>query len=197
LPTRSVLIDDAIFAQTPDSANVLLLANGCLCCAAGDDLVKTVLSLTRREVDRPRRVVIETSGLADPVSVLFRLVADPGLAGAVRVAGVVTTIDAVNGGFNLDGHPVALRQAAIADRRIVTKSDLVDPLSVAALTVRLTDLNPGSSIRVVSHGAMEATELFATSMFDPHSGSADPDAWMSVEAYRLHRAHGRRQPICR
>ena len=74
----AVGIDDAIFAQSVDAENVMLLANGCLCCTAGDDLAATVWSLARRP-DRPQRIVIETTGLADPAPVLQRLMGDPRL----------------------------------------------------------------------------------------------------------------------
>jgi G3E family GTPase len=189
----AVGIDDAIFAEDLEPENVLLLANGCLCCTAGDDLVKTVWSLVGRQGDRPSRVVIETTGLADPVPALLRLMADPRLNLITRLGGVIATVDAINGPNNLDGQRVALRQAAIADRRIVTKADLTDSLGVAALIERLTTLNPGSPVHVVSHGAIEAGELFDGALFDPFAGRADPDSWMRIEAFGGGPVHGRHQ----
>jgi G3E family GTPase len=141
----AVGIDDTIFAQSVDAENVLLLANGCLCCSAGDDLAATVWSLARRE-DRPQRIVIETTGLADPAPVLQRLMGDPRLAQSTRLDTVVATVDAVNGLGNLDEHPVAARQCAVADRRVITKSDLADPEDVGTLKERLKALNPGADI---------------------------------------------------
>ena len=121
----AVGIDDAIFAETVDASNVMLLANGCLCCTAGDDLVVTLRWLTQRS-PRPRRIVIETTGLADPMPVLLRLMTDTRLQGALSIQGIVATVDAVNGVRNLEDQPIAIRQAAVADLRIITKSDLVE-----------------------------------------------------------------------
>ena len=111
----AVGIDDAIFAQSLAADNVVLLANGCLCCTAGDDLSARVWSLARRADGRPRRIVIETTGLADPMPVLRRLMSDPRLTQATRLDAVVATIDAVNGLKNLDDHPVAV--APVCGRR--------------------------------------------------------------------------------
>src|SRR5262245_61271742 len=118
----AVGLDDAIFAETLDRRDIGLLANGCICCTPGDDLALMLLRLTRLTENRPRRIVIETTGLADPVPLLHKLMGHPRLRNAIRLDAVVSTVDAVNGLRNLDDQPVALNQAAIADRRIITKS---------------------------------------------------------------------------
>ena len=183
----AVGIDDAIFAQSVDAENVLLLANGCLCCTAGDDLAATIWSLARR-ADRPRRIVIETTGLADPAPVLQRLMGDPRLAQSTRLDTVVTTIDAVNGSGNLDDHPIAARQCAVADRRVITKSDLAVPDDVETLKERLQALNPGTDILQVDQGRIDADDLFGASLYDSKAGRADIDRWLNLDA---HRADGR------
>ena len=173
-------IDDAVFADAIGADNVRLLANGCLCCTAGDDLVKTVWALTRREEDRPRRIVVETTGLADPVPLLHRLMADPRLRLSTRLDAIIATVDAVNGLRNLDDQGVALRQAAVADRRLVTKTDLAEPGAVEALEDRLRALNPGAPVRRVSFGAIDANELFGASLFDHETGRADIGRWLGL-----------------
>ncbi|MGH6922744.1 MAG: CobW family GTP-binding protein [Propylenella sp.] len=177
-------IDDAIFADAIGSDDVALLANGCLCCAAGDDLARTVWSLTRREPAPPRRIVIETSGLADPAPALARLIADPRLRQSTRLDSLVVTIDAVNGMRNLDEQPIAMRQCAVADRRVVTKTDLAGPEAAAALAERLFALNPGASVTQANFGAVEAEALFGAALFDADSGRADLDRWLGLDRYR-------------
>jgi G3E family GTPase len=179
----AVGIDDAVFAQSLDTRDVFLLANGCLCCAASDDLASIVWALIRRP-DRPRRIVIETSGLADPAPALRRLMGDPRLRQATRLDGLVATIDAVNGLGNLDDQPVAARQCAVADRRLITKTDLVDEAQIAALSARLRILNPGAPIEVVNHGAIDANKLFGASLYNAKTGRADVDRWLNLEDYR-------------
>ncbi len=181
----AVGIDDAIFAQSIDAENVLLLANGCLCCTAGDDLATTVWSLARRG-ERPRKIVIETTGLADPAPVLRRLMGDPRLAGATRLDTVVVTIDAVNGLSDLDHHPVASRQCAVADRRVVTKSDIAEPAAVEALKRRLRALNPGAEILPVDHGRIDAETLLSASLYDAKAARFDVDRWLSAAAHHRH-----------
>lgn len=177
----AVGIDDAILAQSND--DVLLLANGCLCCTAGDDLATTVWSLARRR-ERPRRIAIETTGLAEPGPVLRRLMGDPRLALSTRLDTIVATIDAVSGIDNLDRQPVAGRQCAISDRRVITKGDLTGAAAVDALRERLVGLNPGAEVLEVSQGEIAADELLGASLFDSSAGAADLDHWLNAAAYR-------------
>jgi G3E family GTPase len=189
----AVGIDNAVFAESLDATNVRLLANGCLCCTGGDDLAATLWSLIRRE-DPPRRIVIETTGLAEPAPVLARLMSDPRLAATTRLDTVVATVDAVSGLKNIEERPVASRQCAVADRRLITKADLVDAAAVEALGERLRMLNPGGAIHVVQHGRIAAEQLFGASLFNAAGGGADLDRWLSLEAHRAvskHRGHAR------
>ena len=108
--------------------NVLELPGGCLCCAVREDLARTLRSLIDRrdagEIRRFRRIVIETTGLADPAPILFTLGTDPMLDHRLRLASVVTLIDAVHGAETLDRFAEAARQAALADLLVITKTDL-------------------------------------------------------------------------
>src|SRR5271170_5246693 len=123
--------------------SVLELPGGCLCCAVREDLARTLRSLLDRreagEIRRFRRVVIETTGLADPAPILFTLGADPMLDHCLHLARVVTLVDAVNGADSLDRFAEAGRQAALADTLVITKTDLA-PLG-PDLARRLDALN--------------------------------------------------------
>ncbi|HZT88641.1 MAG TPA: GTP-binding protein [Stellaceae bacterium] len=152
--------------------DVLELPGGCLCCAVREDLAASLRGLIdRRDAGelRPfRRVVIETSGLADPGPILYTLGADPMLDARLRLACVVTVVDAVSGAATLDRFAEAARQAAVADALVVSKTDLV-PFG-AALTTRLDALNPGAA-RVVAATADPGAVLFGqggTAARGPH-----------------------------
>src|SRR5215472_5495916 len=125
--------------------DMVLLASGCLCCTVSGDMVATLRRLHQRraakEVPLFRRVVIETTGLADPAPILHTLMQDPMLAEVYRLDGVVATVDAVNGMDQLDRQMESVKQAAVADRLVLTKSDLADGAQIAALKQRLHTLN--------------------------------------------------------
>src|SRR6266852_8120695 len=145
--------------------NVLELPGGCLCCAVREDLAQTLRSLIERrdsgEIRRFRRIVIETSGLADPAPVLFTLGTDPMLDQCLRLGRVVTMVDVVAGIATLDRYAEAARQAAVADALVISKTDLA-PFG-DALAARLAALNPRAE-RI--HGAA-ATDP-ASVLFSPH-----------------------------
>jgi G3E family GTPase len=185
----AVGIDDAIIAQSVGVDDVLLLANGCLCCTTGDDLAAKIWTFARRTAGRPQRIVVETTGLAEPAPILARLMSDPRLAQATRLDTVVATIDAVNGLDNLRHRPVATRQCAVADRRIITKADLADPEDVATLASRLRALNPGADIREAAHGRIDGGEVFGASLYDAASGRPDVDRWLGLSRHREESHH--------
>ncbi len=180
----AVGIDDVILAETVGKSSVKLLANGCMCCVADDELSVTLLDLTQRTDPRPTRIVIETTGLAEPTKLLHKIMADPRMRSLVRLDGVITTVDAVNGLQTLHDHPVARRQAAIADRRIVTKTDSVDAKTVEALEDALRALNGYADILRVTRGAVSASKLFGMSLIDPATGKADLNRWLNSAAHR-------------
>jgi G3E family GTPase len=178
----AVGVDDAIFAQAISADDVLLLANGCLCCSAGKDLCATVWALTRRATP-PRRIIIETSGLADPAPTLRQLIGDLRLRGALRLDALIAAIDGINGARNLAELPIVSRQCAVADRRIITKTDLATTAQVAKLRQLLTGLNPVAPIELVANGAVDASKLFDASLYVAKNGAADPDRWLNAGAY--------------
>lgn len=162
--------------------DMMLMASGCLCCSIRGDLVRTLEDLLRR-LDNGRialfsRVVIETTGLADPVPVLQTLIGHPYFAMRFRVDGVVTAVDAVNGADTLDRHREAVRQVALADRIVVTKGDIAQDDSRATLVARLRALNPLAPILDRAKGEATAQALLdggSRSALSPLLAQADHD----------------------
>ncbi|HEX8416485.1 MAG TPA: GTP-binding protein [Methylobacterium sp.] len=168
--------------------DMILLGAGCLCCTVRGDLIATLEDLLRKRdngrIGPFRRVVIETTGLADPAPILHALIYHPYLVMRYRLQSVVAVVDAVNGASSLDAHPEALRQAAVADRLVVTKRDLVAD-GGTALETRLRTLNPTASI----DGAdVPAPELLG-GLFGLDGKGADVRAWLGAESLSDHGHH--------
>ena len=166
--------------------DVVLMQSGCLCCTVRGDIADTLTDLfvkrAKGRVPHFARAVIETTGLADPAPVLHALLSDPIVAERYMIDGVVTTIDAVNGPGTLDRQPEAVKQAAVADRLVVTKADLADPSGLAALETRLAALNPGAPLLRASHGAIDPNALFGLGLFDPATKTIEVQRWLQDEA---------------
>ncbi len=167
---------DHLLVEKADEDTVLR-NSGCLCCSVRGDLIDTLRNLfkrrVRREVPAFRRLVIETTGLADPAPILHTLMNDPLLVTRFRLDGVLATVDAVTGGATLDQHEEALKQAAVADRLLITKIDLAEDTAVATLEARLGALNPAAPRHRVAHGEIEPACLFNVGLYDPESKSLD------------------------
>jgi len=159
-----------------------LLASGCVCCAVRGDLARALKDLLPRvEAGTVARVVLETTGLADPAPILGTLMTDLTAATRYRLDGVVTVVDAVHGLAQLDTHPEALRQAAIADRLVLAKADLAPEIS--GLRARLAALNPGAPVMVADHGRVDPGALLGAGLFDPARKTPDVQAWLNEAAY--------------
>ena len=129
--------------------NMVLLQSGCLCCTMRGDLVDALETLLRDLDNRRckfRRVLLETTGLADPAPVLHTAMSHPYLLLRYRLDGVVTVVDAANGEATLDVHAEAVKQAAVADRIVLTKTDLVGTEQRERMVARLRALNPAAPI---------------------------------------------------
>jgi G3E family GTPase len=143
-------IDHDLIAASDDA--VILLENGCLCCAVRSDLVTTLFDLYQRRaagsIHAFDRIVIETSGLAEPTPVLEVLLSEPSVNARYVPAGIVTTVDAVNGEATLDAHIESVQQLALADRVVLTKTDLpqATPEGLQSLLDRIRLLNPQAEI---------------------------------------------------
>ena len=171
--------------------NIVQLANGCLCCSVKGDLIDTFrdLYIQRNAGTIPYfdRVVIETTGIADPAPVLQIIFTNPMVMNHYSLDGVVTTVDAINGVSSLGRFPECVKQAAIADRLIVTKSDLVEVADhgekVKDLSDRLRALNPAAPIVVRNTGDVDPGDLFGTGMFNPETKKIDFNSWLNPEQY--------------
>src|SRR5262245_35911698 len=154
-------IDHDLVAASEESFVELL--TGCLCCAVRGDLAQTLEDLLHRRdagtVAAFERIVIETSGLADPAPILHTLMSDAGLAARLALAGVVATVDAVNGLATLEQYPQSVKQVALADRLILTKTDLAHAQN-ADLSARLAALNPSARRLEASFGNVDPAHLF-------------------------------------
>jgi G3E family GTPase len=168
-----------------------LLDNGCICCTVRDDLIETLLNLIARAENGAlpdfRRVVIETTGLADPAPILHALMADERLAQSYRIDGVLATVDAVNGFSTLSAHREAVKQIAVADRILLTKTDLAEPGAVERLVARLAALNPSAAVILSRDGDAPAAELVGVGL---ESGRGEAEIARGFD--RAERAHGSR-----
>jgi G3E family GTPase len=157
--------------------SLVQLQTGCLCCAVRGDLVRTLDDLLRRReqgtVPRFERVLIETSGLADPAPILQSLMLDATLAGRLSLQGVVTTVDAVNGVATLQRQPESVKQVAVADSLLLTKTDLAD--DTRDVRKRVTALNPSAPIIAVTLGDVDPELLFDASDHDKAGRFHEPD----------------------
>jgi G3E family GTPase len=137
----------------------ILLGGGCVCCMIRHDLVQALTDLLDRDqrgaMPRLKRIVIETTGLADPAPILFTVTTHPMLQHHFDIAGVVTTVDAVNGQRHLDQQPESLKQVVSADEIILTKTDLAQPDTVPALRARLQAINPTARLTTAVFGQVE------------------------------------------
>ena len=151
---------DHLLVEASDE-EVVLLEGGCLCCKVRGDLVRTAGELLARRARGEAtfdRIVVETTGLADPAPILQALMTDREIAGELRLDSVIATVDCAAGDATLDAHPQSVKQAALADRIVLTKTDLADS---SALAERLRRINPGAPQLVARHGEVDAALLFS------------------------------------
>jgi G3E family GTPase len=168
---------------------IVLLSTGCLCCTLRGDLIEALERLLR-SLDNGRavfsRVIIETTGLADPAPVLHVLMTHPYLVMRYRLDGIVTVVDAVNGAATLDAHAEAVKQVAMADRLVLTKADLLTSqagrTSLDALRARLHALNPAAHVLDAARGEADATRLLNCGLYNPAGKIPDVTRWLAIEA---------------
>ena len=180
------------------SENMVLMDSGCLCCTIRGDLVDTLRDLflkrVRGEIPEFDRVVVETTGLADPAPIIHTLMSDPLLAARFRLDGVITTVDAAHGSNQLDRQPESVKQAAVADRIVLTKTDVATPAETTALCQRLAAINPAAPVIPAAFGEVDPATLFDAGLYNPETKSPDVARWLKEEAYRdqggHHHGHG-------
>lgn len=176
---------DHLLVEAADDG-IVELSSGCLCCTVRGELVTTLENFLRGldngRIETLSRIVIETTGLADPVPVLATLTAHPYLSLRYAIDGVITVIDAVNGGRTLDEHEEAVKQVAVADRLVIAKADLPEGAArLPALRRRLSTLNPGAPL--VDAATAMPVDLLGCGLFDPATKTPDVRRWLNAEAF--------------
>jgi G3E family GTPase len=175
--------------------DMVLLQSGCVCCTIQGDLDRTLRDIARRrardETPPFDRVLLETTGLADPAPILQLLLNNPMISHDYRLDGIVTTVDAVNGARQLDEHPEALKQAAVADRLLISKTDIAEVAASAGVRSRLASLNPGAALFEIVQGEVDPALLFDSGPFDAMGKSDMVRAWLNADAHdHAHHSHG-------
>ena len=182
------------FLVEHSSEQLIEMTTGCLCCTIRGDIRQTLMILHERrskgEIPAFSRLVVETTGLADPAPVIHTLAVDPLVTDLFTLNGVITTVDVINGDRTLDLQPECLKQVAVADRIVLTKTDLAaDPASkndVWRLRERLGTINPGAIIQDRNDPGLSMERLFDTGQYNPGQRTAEVRAWLNEEAYDQH-----------
>ena len=177
---------DHILAQNVDSSyvadNAVLLQNGCLCCTLSNELADTMRDLyfkrSMEAIPQFSRLVIETTGMADPGPIMSNLMNEPVIESVFRLDAVIVTIDAMYGEQQLLEHEEARKQAAVADVLLLTKADVATAEQTSALKEKLIQLNAGATQHKVLHGEIEPDFIVDVGLFDPSGKRAEPERWL-------------------
>ena len=178
-------LDHLLVAELDDE--VVLLSSGCICCTVQGELVDSLKGLYMKRLAGQlplfTRVIIETTGLADPIPIINCLMKDPLFKHTYSLDSLVTTVDGLYGEDQLDSHPEAVKQAAVADRIIITKTDLAEQTVLESLKQRLTVLNPGARVFQTVQGQVSPNQLFDVAPYDPKTKTLDVQRWLNEDAY--------------
>ncbi len=170
--------------------DTVLLANGCVCCTIRDDLKSAVLELqdkrARGAVPAYSRLVIETTGLADPTPIIATFMSDQSLRYHYRPTLVVTTVDAALGLTTLGAHPESMKQAALADRIVLTKTELASPSAIAALRTRLAAVNQAAQVVTARDDGLNIAELLRVDVYTPGHRETEVARWFSAASDHQH-----------
>ena len=178
---------DHDLVETTDE-NIVELQNGCICCTIQDDLKSTLLDLIdkmqRKKISQFNKVVIETTGLADPVPIIHTLMTSLDLHRAYSIDGVITLVDAVNGEGTYDIHEEAIKQTALADRIILSKCDIADTLVIKSIINRIRIINPKAMIIESNKKEIPVADLLGLNDYDPFNKTWDVKNWLAIEKYK-------------
>lgn len=177
---------DHILARNVESPhiadNTVLLESGCLCCTLTNEMADTLRDLFFKRalggIPEFKRLVIETTGMADPGPILANLLNEPVIGSTYRLDAVVVTIDSIYGLEQLGNHPEARKQAAVADVLLLTKVDLASPEQIQALSEKLTSINPGACQHRVINGHIDPQLIVNVGLFDIDNKKAQPQRWL-------------------
>lgn len=183
-----ISLDHLLVTQSTETV-VMEMGNGCVCCSIRGDLAKVLKDATWRFARNGSRnfdrVVIETTGLADPAPVLHTLMTDRNIASRYRLDAIVTTVDTVNAMETLDRQMEAVKQIAVADRIILTKTDLADSHTLSAVQQRVHALNPAAMQLLAINGEADLQSAFNHPLFSIEQKSPDVMKWLNAESYDL------------
>ena len=183
-------LDDALIETVQE--DTVLLPSGCVCCAVRGDLVAALLKLhedmMQGSIGPLNRVVLETTGLADPAPIAQTLVTDRDLFRIYRLDGIVTTVDAQHGLDQIENAYEPARQIAMADRIVLTKSDLVDPAETEKTVARVRALNPSAPIETAIKGAISPAVLFDINAYEMRE-EGRVERWLAADSYSAHQHH--------
>jgi G3E family GTPase len=192
---------DHLLVETANE-NIVEMASGCLCCTIRGDLIDTLHELLAKRdqgaIKAFDRIIIETTGLADPAPVLHSVMSEPALLARCHLEGVITVVDAANGMATLDAHAEAVKQVAVADRIVLAKVDLLSGREgedmLFAIIARLRKLNPAARLLTTHRNEANAERLFTMGLFDPAKKTPEVRNWLAAEAYetgeKRHRHNG-------
>ena len=173
-------LDHILMEKVEDTT--ILLPSGCLCCAIQGDLSRALRDLLPRvQSGEIHRVVVETTGLADPAPIVQQLMGDISVALRYRLDGIVTVVDAVHAMGQFDDHAEAVRQVAMADRIVLSKTDLAGDL--APLRARMRQLNPGAPVVIAERGVVDPAEILDCGLFDTAGKIGDVRKWLDEAAF--------------
>lgn len=184
-------IDHLLVERSGDG--IIELSDGCLCCTVRGELVDTLADLVDRmqtgRIQPLKRVVIETTGLADPAPVLQAVMGNPVIAHSFRLDGVVTAVDAANGLSTLANHPEAVKQVAVADRIVLTKTSIARKDAADAVRREIAALNPRAPLTDADEPEAASPALLATGLYDPDTKIPDVRRWLSEDVHDHHHGH--------
>ena len=184
-------LDHALIEHTDE--NIVELQSGCICCTIQGDLNKTLIDLFDKmmngKVSSFNRILIETTGLANPVPIIHTLMSSIELIRIYSLDGVITVVDSINGEKTLDLHEESLKQLALAEKIILSKTDIVDKDEIKSLVYRIKEINPVSQIIFSKFGNIPLEEIFGLGAYDPYKKSADVKNWLAAEKYKEKKHH--------
>jgi G3E family GTPase len=177
-------LDDALIAHAQEET--VLLPSGCVCCATRGDLLQALSRLYAQMQDGSipaiNRVVLETSGLADPAPIAHTLMTEDEMFRLYALDGIVTTVDAELGLTQIENHFEPAKQIAVADRIVLTKTDRADSETISAITARIRALNPSADIRHVVMGETTAELVTGLAAFEPAAAKSHAVEWLGADA---------------
>lgn len=177
---------DHILTRTVENShiadNTVLLESGCLCCTLTNEMADTLRDLFYKRalsaIPQFKRLVIETTGMADPGPIMANLLNEPVIGSTYRLDAVVVTVDATHGLEQIEQHMEVLKQAAVADVLLITKVDLATQAQITGLTEKLARINPGATLHRITHGHIDPQGIINVGLFDVENKKALPQRWL-------------------